>query len=29
LKNDPAREIELAAAEGRSIMKRRLETLFA
>jgi allantoicase len=29
LKNDPAREIEVAAAEERSIMKRRLETLFA
>jgi len=28
LKNDPAREIELAAAEERSIVKRRLETLF-
>jgi allantoicase len=29
LKNEPAREIELAAAEERSIMRRRLETLFA
>ena len=29
LKNDPAREIEVAAAEERLIMKHRLETLFA